>query len=287
MRFRIERVGEIGFCFGVRRAIEMLERAARDKGEIDSLGAVVHNEKVIQKLKESGVNIVESLEDVKNKIVAISSHGVSPEVEDRLKQQHVEIVDTTCPFVRRAQLAARNLAEAGFQLIIYGDSNHPEVKGLLGWARGKGFATVNSQELRSRNDLQLHAGLIAQTTQIPENFLQFVGEALQIIYRRDAEIRIVDTICPGVRKRQTVSLELARKADLMLVIGGRSSANTQRLAELCAAVTETHLISGIEDLEFQWLEGKKMVGITSGTSTPDEVIEEIEAKLRKVSSENQ
>jgi len=286
MKFEIERVSDIGFCFGVRRAIEMLERTAAEKGEIDSLGAAVHNDRVIRKLKNSGINVIENLEAVKSKIVAISSHGVSPEVESSLMTTGTNVLDTTCPFVRRAQLAARQLAEAGFQVIIFGDANHPEVKGLLGWAQGKGLATLSSRELKDRGDLSLHAGIIAQTTQIPENFLQFAGEVLKIVYRRDAEIRIVDTICPGVRKRQTISLEVARKADLMLVIGGRNSANTRRLAELCSEVTETHLISSAEDLDPLWLNNRKLVGITSGTSTPDEVIEEVEKKLREISSEN-
>ncbi|MCR4394874.1 MAG: 4-hydroxy-3-methylbut-2-enyl diphosphate reductase [Dehalococcoidales bacterium] len=284
MNFEIKKVSDIGFCFGVRRAIEMLERTAIEKGKIDSLGAVVHNERVIRKLEKSGVNVIKNPEEIKSNIVAISSHGASPEIETSLRATRVEVLDTTCPFVKRAQLAASQLADAGFQVIIYGDANHPEVKGLLGWAQGKGFAILNSQELNARSDLSLHTGIIAQTTQIPENFILFAGDALKILYRKDAEIRIIDTICPGVRKRQAISLDLARKADLMLVIGGRSSANTRRLAELCSEVTETHLISGAEDLDPLWFENKKLVGITSGTSTPDEVIEEVEKKLREIGS---
>jgi 4-hydroxy-3-methylbut-2-enyl diphosphate reductase len=279
MKVKIEKVPEIGFCFGVRRAIDTLEKAAHDRGKVDSLGAVVHNEQVLKQLGYIGVRVIETPEDIQNSVVAISSHGVSPKIEAVLKAKNVEIIDTTCSFVRRAQLAAKELADAGFFVVIYGDEKHPEVKGILGWAHENGLATLDAGAYKSLMEKHRKVGILAQTTQIPENFIHFVKQLIDIILTRDTEIRIIDTICHGIRRRQAASLKLANKSDLMLVIGGKASANTRRLMDLCAGYTETHLIGKAEEIEKSWLDNKKHIGVTSGTSTPQQTIDEIVKRL--------
>ena len=136
---KIEKTKEIGFCYGVKRAIDILERLARERGGVETLGAVVHNQQVLQRLAEIGVRVARHVDDIQGDVVAISSHGASPEVEEKLRARHIQVVNTTCPFVHRVQIAARRLARNGFFVIIYGDADHTEVKGVLGWAGGRGW----------------------------------------------------------------------------------------------------------------------------------------------------
>jgi 4-hydroxy-3-methylbut-2-enyl diphosphate reductase len=279
MKAGTQKAKEIGFCFGVRRAIETLEKAADECGALDSLGNVVHNERVLRDLERKGVRVIKSPGEIERDTVAISAHGVTPETEAQLRGRKVKVVDTTCPFVRRAQIAARRLAEAGFYVIVFGDAEHQEVKGILGWAGGRGLATLNAEALTKLKAIPRRVGVLSQTTQIPDNFAAFVKKIIDLALTKDAEIRIIDTICHDIRQRQSVSLRLAKKVDLMIVVGGRSSANTRRLLELCSAETEAHQIEDAADIDPEWLKGKKSVGITSGTSTPDETIQEVIDRL--------
>jgi len=265
---------------GVQRAIDMLEKAARENGNLETLGAVVHNERVMQKLNEIGVKVIHGLDEIESNVIAISSHGVSPSTEAELRDRKLKVIDTTCPFVRRAQTAARRLAEAGFWVVVYGEAEHEEVKGILGWAQGKGIATLDITPFRKSQQVPRHLGILSQTTQIPENFIKFVKEMIGVTFKKDSEIHIIDTICHDIRKRQICSLELARKVDLMLVVGGGSSANTKRLQELCSAVTETYQIDSAEGINRNWLRGKRHIGVTSGTSTAEETIDEVVKYLK-------
>jgi 4-hydroxy-3-methylbut-2-enyl diphosphate reductase len=281
---RIETASEIGFCYGVRKAILMLEKAAQKYGHVDSLGAVVHNEQVIKNLEKQGVNIIQTPEDKINPVVAISCHGVSPEIEYQLKNKGLEVIDTTCKDVHRAQIAAKELADSGYFVIIFGDAKHPEVKGLSGWAKNNGTAITDSHEFEIMETKPRKIGIIAQTTQVPEYFLNFVKNIIDIALTRDSDIRIKDTICPGIRRRQSKSLELAKNSDLVLVIGGKTSANTRHLFEICAQETVAYLISSADEIQKSWLKGKKHIGVTSGTSTPEEVVLEVVKRLEVLSN---
>jgi len=276
----IEKASRTGFCFGVRRAINLLEKIARERGSIETLGAVVHNQQVLQKLAEIGVKVVDNIDDIKGDTVVTSSHGVSPDLEEKIHARHIDVISTTCPFVRRAQVAARRLAESGFFVIVYGDVNHPEVKGILGWAKGKGLATTDEKAVSALDPLPRRLGILSQTTQVPAHFAGFTKKIIDLALNKDSEIRIIDTICHDIRERQAAALELAHRADLMLVVGGRSSANTNRLAELCAQVTETHLIETAAEIKSSWLKGKKLVGVTAGASTDERTVDEVMQKLQ-------
>jgi 4-hydroxy-3-methylbut-2-enyl diphosphate reductase len=282
MSIKIKKAAEIGFCFGVRRAIDILETIAQKGGEIDTLGALVHNEEVLRKLSSEGINVINGPEEVKSRPVAISAHGVSPQIEAELRQHGVEVIDTTCPSVRIAQKAAYRLAKDGFFVVVYGEANHSEVKGILGWAQGKGLATLDIKPLADVKPLPRRIGILSQTTQIPENFLEFIKKLLEVALSSGTEIRIVNTICHGAQKRQAGSLQLARRVDLMLIIGGRTSANSQRLLELCSTVIEAHLIANAEEIDPEWLKGKKNIGITSGTSTSEQTIDEVMDRLKMI-----
>jgi 4-hydroxy-3-methylbut-2-enyl diphosphate reductase len=277
---KIEKTGEIGFCFGVKRAIDMLEKVVAERGGVETLGAVVHNQQVLQRLAGIGVRVAKSVDDIRGDTVAISSHGVTPEVEEQLKARHIGIVDTTCPFVNRLQNAARRLAGSGFFIVIYGSADHTEVKGVLGWAEGKGLATLDEKDIFKLSPLPRRLGVLSQTTQIPAHFVEFVKKLIDGSFGRDSEMRIIDTICHDIRKRQAQALELAGRVDLMLVIGGKGSANTNRLAEMCSAVTETHLIETAAEIDPAWFAGKRTIGVTSGASTAEAAIDEVLARLK-------
>jgi len=279
---RIEKTREIGFCFGVKRAVEILEKVCRERGGVETLGAVVHNQQVLQRLAGIGVKVAKDIGDIQGEAVAISSHGVTPEIEDKIKARKIDIVDTTCPFVHRLQAAARRLAQAGFLVVIYGDADHTEVRGVLGWAEGKGLATLDEKDIFKLEPLPRRIGVLSQTTQIPADFVNFVKKLIDGAFTRDSELRVIDTICHDIRKRQAQALELAAKVDLMLVIGGKGSANTNRLAELCSAVTETHLVETAKDIKPEWFEGKQNIGVTSGASTAEATIEEVLARLESL-----
>jgi 4-hydroxy-3-methylbut-2-enyl diphosphate reductase len=281
MTTKISKATEIGFCFGVKRAIEMLEVAAREDGRLETLGSVVHNEQVMERLSKIGIDVINSPDQIKCSVVSISAHGVSPQVEAELHAKAVKVIDTTCPFVRRAQHAAKKLADDGFFVVVFGDADHPEVKGILGWAQGKGLATLDPRQVENSEGVPRRLGILSQTTQIPENYVEFAKKMIDLALTQDAEIRIIDTICHSTSKRQSDASELAGKVDLMLVIGGKSSANTKRLFELCSAMTETHQIGTEADIDLSWIKGKGTIGITSGTSTSEETIDQVVKWLEK------
>lgn len=278
---KVEKADKIGFCFGVRRAVEVLEKVAQEQGGVETLGAVVHNKQVMQRLATIGVKVARDMDDIRGGTVATSSHGISPQVEKELRSRHIGIISTTCPFVHRAQVAARRLAEAGFYVVIYGDADHPEVRGILGWTRGQGIATMDEKFLEAFDQVPRRLGILSQTTQIPAHFNEFVKKLIDVALSRDSEIRIIDTICHDIRERQAAALKLAEKVDLMLVVGGRHSANTNRLAELCAEVTETHVVETAEEIIPSWLRGKNRIGITAGASTDEQTVNEVWRKLNE------
>jgi 4-hydroxy-3-methylbut-2-enyl diphosphate reductase len=207
---------------------------------------------------------------------------VSPDLEDKLRARHNEVISTTCPNVHRAQVAAKKLAESDFYVIVYGDAEHPEVKGILGWAKGRGMATIDEKVVAALDPLPRRIGILSQTTQVPSHFREFVKKIIDLALTKNSEIHVIDTICHDLRERQAAALELAKRADLMLVVGGRSSANTNRIAELCAQVTETHLIETAADIKSEWLKGKKHVGVTSGASTAEDTVGEVMKRLKEM-----
>jgi 4-hydroxy-3-methylbut-2-enyl diphosphate reductase len=277
---RIERAGGIGFCFGVKRAINILENVARERGGVQTLGAVVHNQQVLQRLAELGIKVAESVDDVQGDVVAISAHGVSPQLEQEIRARHIDVIDTTCPFVYRAQKAAKKLAESGFFVIVYGNADHPEVKGILGWAGDRGLAALDDKFIAEFYSLPRRLGVLSQTTQIPTHFTEFARKLVDSAFSKDSEIRIIDTICHDIRQRQEEALKLARKVDLMLVIGGHNSANTNRLAELCSEATKTYLVETAAEIQSSWLQGRNHIGITAGASTGEQSVSEVVAKLK-------
>lgn len=282
MKPRIEKAAGTGFCFGVKRAINIVEGIARKHGPVETLGAIVHNQQVLQRLADIGVRVAEDIDDIKDDKVVIGAHGVPPQMEGELRSRFKEVIDTTCPFVHRAHVAARRLARAGFFVIIYGDADHREVKGILGWAEGKGIATLDNNLPATLKQLPKRIGVLSQTTEVPARFIQFAKGLIDIALVKDAELRIIDTICHDIRERQEAALEVAKRVGLMLVAGSHTSANTNHLAELCSTVITTYLIETAEEIQPSWFQEHPHIGITGGASTSEETINEVMAKLKSM-----
>ena len=282
----ILKAAEIGFCSGVREAVEVVEKAVGQRGRLESLGGICHNQQVVDRLATKGVKALESLDKVTGPTVVITSHGVGPQVVERMKAQRLEIIDTTCPFVRSAQKAAKKLADEGFFVVIFGDAHHVEVQGVLDWAGGRGMASLDVELLSRMGKLPRRVAILSQTTQSPARFADFVNKLLKARLSDMREVRIVNTICDDTKERQAAAAELAKRADVILVIGGRNSANTRRLAEICEAEgVETHHVETAEELEGAWLANRYRIGVVGGASTPSESVEVVVAKLREMAGD--
>jgi len=281
---KIDKARELGFCFGVRRALKIIESSANRGQCISTLGPIVHNKTVVARLKGMGVKVVDDTDKLESSVIAVSSHGVSPAVLEKLLAGGAEIIDTTCPIVRSAQKAARRLANAGFGVIIFGEASHPEVRGLLGWAGDKAIASMNADHVPIEK-LPTRIGIMAQTTQSRAEFIAFVNRLNQRLLPWAREIRVENTLCQETQKRQLAAEELAGTSDLMIVVGGHNSANTRRLAEVCQHIVETHHIENAGEIDAEWLKGRNAVGITAGASTPDEAIEQVIDTIGSLSAE--
>lgn len=280
---KIEKASAMGFCSGVNRAITILERKSKDEGPLQTLGPAVHNRPVVEKLASLGVSVAESVDKITGSGLAIPSHGAAPKVLDELAGKGLQLVDTTCPIVHKAQAAAAKLGKEGFFVVIFGDAEHPEVKGLLGWAGSQSLATRDISVLSRLEKWPRKIGVLCQTTQSAASFRQFVKDLVDLAEGKFSEIRVVNTVCNVTHRQQEAASKLAARTDLMLVVGGKTSSNTRRLAERCqAAGTETHQIEDASEIETPWLRGKKRIGITAGASTPGWSVDEVIARIKEL-----
>ncbi|MCD6136092.1 4-hydroxy-3-methylbut-2-enyl diphosphate reductase [Candidatus Bipolaricaulota bacterium] len=269
----------LGFCFGVRRAVAMIETELEKNGPLCTLGAIVHNTHVVESLTEKGGRLIHDLNEVRpNEAVAITAHGAGDEVYSAIRDRGLRIVDTTCPIVRRAQQTAEKLVKEGYFVIVYGEAEHPEVKGILSWTAGKGVATQTPEVEIPEGTTGI--AVIAQTTKNPQQFAQFAEMATREFAGKVTEIRIVNTTCPETGRRYQAGSELAKRVDVILVVGSRSSANTRKLAETCSATgVPTYHIESASEIKEEWFDGCDVCGVTAGASTPDEVIENVVNRL--------
>jgi 4-hydroxy-3-methylbut-2-enyl diphosphate reductase len=279
---KIEKAEKLGLCFGVRRAIKLLKEAANKYGELETLGPLAHNRLLVEALANLGVKPINHLDQAQGKILAITTHGVSPAVLSEVRARHIHIIDTTCPIVRKAQNAAKELAEAGFDVFIFGDAKHSEVKGILGWTGDQGIAALNMKQIDRAGRSPSRLGIISQTTQTQSAFDKFVRQLIGMLGPKVEEMRLINTLCKVTQGQQEAALKLARKSQLMIVIGGSNSANARHLVEICSPVVETHLVETADEVDTSWLAGKHHIGITAGASTPDEAVEELIDKLKSL-----
>jgi len=266
-----------GFCFGVKRAVEMAEKTVRTAdGPVSTLGPLIHNPLVVGNLAVRGVKAVDTPAAAAGGTLIIRSHGAPPAVIAQAEGLGLTVVDATCPFVRKAQKLAHRLAAAGYQVIVVGDAAHPEIKGVVA-AAGEALVVADQNDLIGRK-LRARVGLICQTTSPPET-LSRIAAAVAPICR---ELVVYNTICTATYERQQGALALARSVDAMAVVGGAESANTAHLAEVCRDVVPTFLVEKAEDLRPEWFAGMRRVGLTAGASTPSEQIEAVRLALKKM-----
>ena len=268
-----------GFCFGVRRAVEMTETYRREHtGRVTTLGPIIHNEQVIARMRAEGVETAPELEAIAEGTVVLSAHGVAPTVIAQARKQGLKMLDVTCPFVTKVHLRAKLLHEQGYQVLLVGDRGHTEVKGVVGAVEALGgrVTVVTAPEEIATLAIGKKVGVISQTTQYGSNFAAIVAEVSKVA----VEVRAFNTVCNATDELQDAAICMARKVEVALVVGGRKSANTRRLRELCAAEgIPAYHIETAEEIEPAWLEGCEVVGITGGASTPDWILEEVARRV--------
>jgi 4-hydroxy-3-methylbut-2-enyl diphosphate reductase len=265
-----------GFCYGVREAIDKAKEASAAGKTTHTLGQVVHNEGVIADLEALGIQTVETLDDVDHgAAVVIRAHGVRPEVMERAAERGLEVIDGTCTWVIQEQREIVRLVEEGYSIVLLGTPRHPEVVGLLGFAPDS--IVVDEEEDWGNIPRRKKMALISQSTQPPWKFEKLAS----FMVGRSHELKIINTVCPVTIRRQEDTLEAARNVDLMVVVGGRSSANTKELTRLCGiAGTAAIQVEGVSDLEDPSVfEGKRVVGVTGGTSTPIEDLRDVARRV--------
>ncbi|EHQ88193.1 bifunctional 4-hydroxy-3-methylbut-2-enyl diphosphate reductase/30S ribosomal protein S1 [Desulfosporosinus youngiae] len=277
---KVKRAAKAGFCFGVKRALDMAERTAETSHAV-SLGPLIHNQQVVKRLAERGIQVVEDLDELTSRqALIIRSHGVAPLVYQKAEIKGIQVVDATCPFVQKAQRLAAESSKMGQQVIVMGDKLHPEVQGILGWA-GEEAIPIQTVEEAKELPFYPHLAVLAQTTQLAENFAGIVEE----LKSHTEDLIVHNTICNATAERQKAARELAETVDIMVVVGGRNSANTRKLASICAERTKTYLIETAEELEDVWFKEAKIAGLTAGASTPDWIIEEVYKKMTEMNEQ--
>jgi len=273
---RILRATRLGMCFGVRDAIALaLEHA--DAAPLTILGDLVHNPTVLGTLTARGVTTAQDVSEVHTGTVMVTAHGTSERTLARTRALGLTVVEATCPLVRVAHRAVATLSRDGYHVVIVGQRDHVEVRGLTGDLDH--FDVVLNDDDVAALEEHPRIGVASQTTQSVEKVRRIVA----LIRARfpASEVRFVDTVCKPTKDRQTAAIEMARQADVVIVVGGASSNNTRELVKTCARYcARVHHVQTDEDLQPEWLLGAEVVGLTAGTSTPDEVIDRIEARIR-------
>jgi len=274
---------KLGFCTGVKRAISLAQSIpakATRKGTLANpvytLGPLIHNPQEVVRLEQLGIRAISSLEQVGKGTLIVPSHGLPQSVLNKIDKTKVRLIDATCPLVKRAQLLAQRLHKRGYHVVIVGQKSHPEVISLLSFAQGRA-SVVGRPEGVERVKTSRRVGVISQTTQPVENFEKIARK----LKRKTKLCEIYDTICRETSRRQKEARELAQKSDLMIVIGGKNSANTTRLYNICNKITCAYHIESAKELKPEWLNKKEVVGITAGTSTPEWVIRSVVRSIRK------
>lgn len=265
-----------GFCFGVKRATTMAFDAAERYCQICSLGPIIHSPQLVKKLEDKGVRVAGSVADIPDGAVIIRSHGVTARELEAIAARKLEIVDATCPFVKKAQDHAALLSREGYAVVLVGEEEHPEVQGIVSYATDGEVYVVADRSQAEALPRNKRMGMVAQTTQSFDNLRQIAEVCLE----KSSELRIFNTICDATSVRQSEARAVAMEADVMLVIGGFNSANTTRLAQICRDIQpRTFHVETAAQVEANWFRGVATTGITAGASTPRWIIDEVVARV--------
>lgn len=265
---------ENGFCFGVKKAVELTEAAAETGRPVHNLGQVVHNPIISRRLAERGVKVIKSPTEAEEGIVVVRAHGVPPAVRAEIEARGLECIDATCSLVTRAQRFTKQLADEGYRVIILGTPDHPEVVGLKGYA-GEDHVVVETKEEWERLPRMKKAGVVSQSTQPPWAFTALVAHVATIAQ----ELKVFNTVCPVTIKRQHAASELAEQVGTIIVVGGKNSANTRELVNLAQMQGRTaYHIESADELDAEWIRGLDVVGLIGGCSTPMETLIDVKER---------
>lgn len=268
-----------GFCFGVKRAIRITEKIASKNANTLTLGPLIHNPLEIERLeRDFGVRVEEDLENLgDSKSVVIRTHGITKQNLEKLKQRGLDITDATCPFVTKPQKIVENLSKEGYDIVIFGDESHPEVRSVMSYSLKPPIVVASLEALKALRRLPKKIAVVSQTTKQVENFMEVVG----YLVAHSLEVRVFNTICNATFENQEATRELSLQADVMIVVGGKSSSNTKQLFLIAKRHCEdSYLVEQGGDIRPEWFEGKKLCGITAGASTPGWVISGVEERVR-------
>jgi 4-hydroxy-3-methylbut-2-enyl diphosphate reductase len=269
-----------GFCWGVKKAIQLvMDEVDKSEAPIFTLGPLIHNPQTVEHLrKEHMVCPVDRIDEVDEGILTIRTHGVPPSVVTEAEERGLKVLDATCPFVSKIQQHARDLVNEGYRLLIIGERNHPEVKGIQAYSKGKGTIIESIEDVEKLKPMT-RVGVIIQSTQDAKKVDKIISELLS----RSAEMKIFNTICNATTERQSEVRDLARVVDVMVVVGGFNSGNTSRLAAICREIgVPTYHIETSSEIKEEWFMGIETCGLTAGASTPDSSIEEVRESLEKI-----
>jgi (E)-4-hydroxy-3-methyl-but-2-enyl pyrophosphate reductase len=269
-----------GFCFGVKRAIKMAtDTLDQAPGPVKSLGQLIHNPQVVDQFQRRGLEVIGDLTELApDGTVVIRSHGVGPEVVREAEKRNLNVVDTTCPFVTKAQQYAAKLIAENYKVVMIGDASHPEVIGVVAHTEGKAIV-INTAEEAEKLRFIPRMGVVFQTT----HSIGHVQEVVGALLKRGKEVRVFNTLCGATTSMQKTAVELAPSVEAMVIIGGRQSANTAQLAEVCRKVNpRVHQVESADEVDPDWFTGIRRVGVSAGASTPDEVIAEVVARLTDI-----
>jgi 4-hydroxy-3-methylbut-2-enyl diphosphate reductase len=266
-----------GLCYGVKRALKMAKETREIKrGKVFTLGDLIHNPQVVSELKSQGIEPSEKLEDIQEGTIIIRSHGVSPEKYRLLIQKKIEIVDATCPIVKKIQKLVERLAKEKIEIILVGNRKHPEIKGLIGYSQKKGIIVENEDQARKLPYKKKRA-VLAQSTQD----LSLFKKIASILIEKTKELKVYNTICLSTQTRQRSTSELASRVDTLFIVGGKNSSNTNKLFHISKSIlANTHFVESAEEIKSGMLKKAKKIGISGGASTPPEAIEEVVLKIK-------
>jgi 4-hydroxy-3-methylbut-2-enyl diphosphate reductase len=276
---KIKLASSYGFCYGVKRAIDIAEKHENSL----TYGPLIHNKDEINRLKDGfNIGLAESLADVKrDDTVVIRTHGIPKDELTALKAQENKVIDATCPYVTKPQQIVAKMSAEGYSVVIFGDKNHPEIKGVFSYAEGEDAFIVLAENDLDELPLRSKVAVVAQTTRKPEDFLKIVNNLIL----KHKEVRVFNTICNATFENQDAAAELAEDADVMVVIGGKHSSNTKQLHSITTrGCTDSYLIENESELKDNWFINKKLCGISAGASTPDWIVQNVVKKIQEIAS---
>ena len=273
----IKKAKSYGFCFGVKRAVEL----AQDSKNAVTLGPLIHNPLEINRLlKEYNVKYVNSIDEIDESIkrVIVRTHGISKERYKKLLDKNIEVIDATCPFVKKPQEIVEEMSKQGYDIVIFGDKNHPEIQGVMSYSIHKRvFVVLDVEELKNIH-LKEKIAIVAQTTRKIEDYLKITN----YLIKNYKEVRVFNTICNATFENQEAVRELSREADIVIIVGGKNSSNTKQLFNIAKANCEAYLIESEDELKKEWFLNKNLCGISAGASTPEWLVEKIISKIKEL-----